>query len=333
MTQVSSSPAPSHIAFILTPGYSLMSVASAVEPLRAANLLAERPLYQYRFLSEAGGLMASTATGGFNTEPWWQEEHSFDLVFIAAGGNPMVYENTDLRRYLRHLRKQGVPLGGISGGSAILARFGMMDGRRFTVHWQHVQALRDLFPHLLVERSLYVIDRDRYTCAGGVAALDMMHAMIAAEHGTSFARTVSDWFIHTDIRTSSDPQQSSVEQQYGVTHPALVAAIGLMNTHLADPLSAEQLGMLSGQSARQLQRLFNAQLGEPMMQFYRNLRLDKANELLQQVALPITQIALATGFGNAAHFSRCFVARFGMTPAQRRAQGIQSHTVRSLRVR
>ena len=321
------------IGFILTPGYSLMSVASAVEPLRAANLLAEQPLYKASFLSETGGFMASSATGGFNTDAWWKENEGFDLVFVAAGGNPMVYDNSDLRRYLRHLAAQGVPLGGISGGSAILARYGMMDGRRFTVHWQHVQALRDFYPHLLVERSLYVIDRDRYTCAGGVAALDMMHAMIAAEHGTGFARTVSDWFIHTDIRTSSDPQQASVEQQYGVTHPALVAAIGLMNAHLADPLTPEQIGMLSGQSARQLQRLFNQQLGEPMMQFYRNLRLEKADELLQQVALPITEIAMATGFANAAHFSRSFAGRFGITPAQRRAQGLQSQTVRSLRKR
>jgi len=321
------------IGFILTPGYSLMSVASAVEPLRAANLLAEQALYKSSFLSETGGFMASTATGGFNTTAWWQENDGFDLVFVAAGGNPLVYDSPDLRRYLRHLAAQGVLLGGISGGSAILARYGMMDGRRFTVHWQHVQALRDFYPHLLVERSLYVIDRDRYTCAGGVAALDMMHAIIAAEHGTGFARTVSDWFIHTDIRTPTDPQQSNIEQQYGVTHPALVAAIGLMNAHLGDPLTPEQIGMLSGQSARQLQRLFNQQLGVPMMQFYRNLRLEKANELLQQVALPITEIALATGFSNAAHFSRCFVQRFGVTPAQRRAQGQQTQTVRPLRMR
>ncbi|NLC36642.1 MAG: GlxA family transcriptional regulator [Alcaligenaceae bacterium] len=309
-----------------------MSVATAVEPLRAANLLSERPLYQSAFLSETGGFMPSSANGGFHTEPWGQAPHDFDLIFVAAGGNPMIYDNPGLLRYLRNLAARGVILGGISGGSAILARYGMMDGRRFTVHWQHVQALRDFYPHLLVERSLYVIDRDRYTCAGGVAALDMMHAMIASEHGAGFATNVSDWFIHTDIRTSSDPQQSSLEQQYGITHPALVAAIGLMNTHLADPLTPQQLGTLSGQSARNLQRLFNQQLGEPMMQFYRHLRLEKANELLQQSALPIAQIALTTGFGNAAHFSRSFAARFGVTPAQRRAQGLTSPTVRFLRM-
>lgn len=323
---------PARIGFILTPGYSLLSVATAVEPLRAANLLSERPLYQSVFLSESGGFMPSSANGGFHTEPWAQVQEKFDLVFVAAGGNPMIYDSPALMRYLRNLAGQGVTLGGISGGSAILARYGMMEGRRFTVHWQHVQAMRDFYPHLLVERSLYVIDRDRYTCAGGVAALDMMHAMIAAEHGAGFATHVSDWFIHTDIRTSSDPQQSSLEQQYGITHPALVAAIGLMNTHLADPLTPEQLGMLSGQSARNLQRLFNQQLGEPMMQFYRNLRLDKANELLQQSALPISRVALSTGFSNAAHFSRSFVQRFGVTPAQRRAQGVTSPTVRFLRM-
>ncbi|MFT3688969.1 GlxA family transcriptional regulator [Paenirhodobacter sp.] len=301
------------IAFVLTPGYALMSLASAVEPLRAANLLAGRALYHTRFLSVPGGFEASTAGGGFACERL-AEAGAPDLAFVVAGGNPMLYEDAALLRGLRALDQRRVPLGGISGGAAILARHGLMEGRRFTLHWQHADALAEQDPHLLIERALYVIDRDRFTCAGGVAAFDMMCAIIAAEHGADFARTVSDWFIHPRLREASEQQS----RHGALRHPVLEAVVRLMGSHLADPLSPEQLAALSGTSARQLQRLFRDHLNRPMMQFYRDLRLDKADELLVQSSLPVLDIALATGFSGAAHFTRCFTAKFGAPPARRR---------------
>ncbi len=168
------------IGFILIPGYSLMSMAAAVEPLRAANLLAGRALYDPRYLSPAGGFAASTSGGGFQTAPLAQAG-PLDLALIVAGGNPIQYHDAGLLRGLRALAARRVALGGISGGAAILARAGMMEGRRFTLHWAHIDALSELMPDLLIERALYVIDRDRFTCAGGVAALDMMCALIARD--------------------------------------------------------------------------------------------------------------------------------------------------------
>lgn len=304
--------------FILTRGYALMSVAAAVEPLRAANHLAGRELYKTRFFSGKDGFVASTAEGGFFCESLDAIGSDLDIVFVVAGGNPMAYEEPALTRGLRRLASRGIRLGGISGGAAVLARHGLMAGRRFTVHWQHIDALRSLSSDLLVERTLYVIDRDRYTCAGGVAALDMMHALIAQNHGAIFARSVSDWFIHTRVRTSSEPQQSSLAEQFNVSHPALEAAIQMIMGHLADPLTTKQLALLSGVSKRQLQRLFRENLGQPIMHFYRARRLEKADELLQQSTLPVIDIAISTGFANVAHFTRCFAEQFHETPAKRR---------------
>lgn len=304
--------------FILTPGYALMSAASAVEPLRAANHLAGRELYRIRFFAGEEGFLASTAGGGFHCEGLAAASDELDLAFLVAGGNPMAYEEAALSRAVRRLSSRGVRLGAISGGAAILARLGLMSGRRFTVHWKHIDALRNFSSELLVERALYVIDRDRYTCAGGVAALDMMHALIANNHGVIFARAVSDWFIHTRVRNSAEPQQSSLAEQFNLSHSALEAAIQMMMGHLADPLTPSQLALLSGMSERQLQRLFRSQLGQPMMQFYRKLRLDKAAELLLQSTLPIIDVALSTGFANVAHFTRCYAEQFGDTPAKHR---------------
>lgn len=307
------------IGFILTPGYALMSLASAVEPLRAANHLAARTLYLCTFYSVAGGFMASTSGGGFDTVSLSRaHESGLDIAFVVAGGNPMLYDDPVLVRGLRTLGQRGVRLGGISGGAAILAKAGLMAGRRFTVHWAHIDALIEYAPDLLIERALYVIDRDRYTCAGGVAAMDMMGALIAREHGVAFAREVSDWFIHPRLRTADEPQQARAGQRFNLHHPTLEAAVELMVSHLADPLSPDQLATLAGMSVRQLHRLFAGQFGVSMMVFYRDLRLAKADELLQQSALSLLEIAMLTGFSSAAHFTRCFKEKYGLPPSRKR---------------
>ena len=316
------------IGFILTPGYALMSLASAVEPLRAANHLADRTLYTCSFHSVAGGFAASTSGGGFETLPLSRaHESGLDLAFVVAGGNPMLYEDPVLVRGLRALTQRGVRLGGISGGAAILAKAGLMAGRRFTVHWAHIDALIEYAPDLLIERALYVIDRDRYSCAGGVAAMDMMGALIAREHGVAFAREVSDWFIHPRLRTADEPQQAGAGQRFNLHHSTLEAAVELMASHLADPLSPAQLAALTGISVRQLHRLFAGQFGVAMMVFYRDLRLAKADELLQQSALSLLEIAMLTGFSSAAHFTRCFTEKYGLAPSRKRRA---AHSARNI---
>ncbi|MDS9469538.1 GlxA family transcriptional regulator [Paracoccus sp. MBLB3053] len=310
-------PNPFRIGFVLTPDYSLMSLTAAVEPLRAANHLAGRELYRPSYYSIAGGFAASTSGGGFQTAPM-DEVGALDLALVVAGGNPMLSRDTGVARGLRALSVRKVPLGGISGGAAILARLGMMEGRRFTLHWAHIDALAELMPDLLIERALYVMDRDRLTCAGGIAALDMMCALIARDHDASFARQVAEWFIHKSPRMADEPQLSPTAERLEIRHPALIQAVELMFGHLADPLSPDQIAGQIGCSARQLQRLFQAELGASMMDYYRDLRLGKARELVGQSSLAMLDIALVTGFTSAAHFSRVYSARFGLPPMRER---------------
>lgn len=306
-----------NIGFVLVPDYSLMSLATAVEPLRAANHLAGRELYRPQFLTVSGGFAASTSGGGFASQPL-AEAGALDLALVVAGGNPLQFHDAALARGLRALAARKVALGGISGGAAILARLGMMEGRRFTLHWAHIDALAELMPDLLIERALYVMDRDRQTCAGGIAALDMMCAMIARDHGAGFARQVAEWFIHTRPRMADEPQLSPMAERLALRHPLLIRAVELMFSHLADPLSPGQIADQVGCSTRQLQRLFHAELNAPMMDCYREMRLKKADELVGQTGLTMLDIALVTGFSSAAHFSRLYAARFGQPPARRR---------------
>ncbi|MEL7528175.1 MAG: GlxA family transcriptional regulator [Pseudomonadota bacterium] len=308
------------VGFVLIDGFALMSATSAIEPLRAANLLSGRRLYHTRLFSEGGGWIASSCGGAFETEPMANAATDLDVLFVIAGGDPLAQAGSTLFSHLRALNVRGVPLGGISGGAVYLAKAGVMENRRFTVHWEYFEALQALNDRFLMERRLFVIDRDRYTCAGGVAPLDMMHAIIRSDHGAELARSVSDWFIHTGIRSAEDPQRLEFADSRQSFHASVDAAVDLMETHIADPLSLDQIAMLSGSGARQLQRRFEQQFGCPVMQVYMRLRLKKADELIRKTRLSFLQVALATGFTNQSHFGQVFRSAFGTTPRDRRKQ-------------
>ena len=306
-----------------------MSAASAVEPLRAANLLAGKQLYDLVFLSTGSAHERSSVGAAFDTVPFDQAGEHFDRMFVIAGGDPLAFRDARLNAYLRRLAALGITLGGVSGGAAILHQAGLLQARRFTIHWQHFDALLARDSEALMERKLFVIDRDRFTCAGGSAPLDMMHALIAAEHGATLARKVSDWFIHTELRSAEGSQRLDVTAKYGIHHPALVAMIRLMEDHIADPMNLDQLSRLSAIGERQLERLCRKHLGQSAMQFYRQMRLEKARELLVQTALPAQYVALATGFPNSTHFSRAFRNMFGKTPGQVRTVGLPAAQITS----
>ena len=296
-----------------------MSYSSAVEPLRAANLLNPDPLYEIHHLAVRGTHAVSSSGAEIQASLTFDDVEKLDDIFVVAGGDPMSFEDAKVVRWLRRCSAQGARLGGISGGPVILALAGVMAGRRMTMHWEHAEALIEVAPDLLIERSLYVIDRDRLTCAGGIAPLDMMHALITEQHGEKFARRVSDWFMHTDIRPSGGPQRSGLCERYGVTSVPLLIAIEAMENHIADPLDLDHLARVANLRKRQLQRLFDKQISSSMMAFYRGLRLEKARNLLTQSPLSLTEIALATGFSSSSHFSNAFHEKFGEPPSRMRA--------------
>ena len=306
------------IGLILIDGFALMSYSSIVEPLRAANLISRRTYYDIKFIPVTGSWAHSSSGASVKATGRIGQEGNFDLVLVVAGGHPASFKDTKLFHWLRTLSRRGINLGGVSGGPVILASAGVMEGRRMTVHWEHAAALAESRTGLMIERSLYVIDRDRFTCAGGIAPLDMMHALLTKHHGPAFARQVSDWFMHTDVRSASGPQRSGLVERYGTNNPPIILAIEAMENHIADPLELTQLAKLSQISPRQLNRLFRSKMGQSTMNFYCKLRLEKAYKLLKQSTLPITEIALANGFSSSAHFAHSFRRTFGSTPSSLR---------------
>lgn len=306
------------IAFVLVEGFALLSTAAALEPLRAANMFSDPPRYDITLLSHGQTQAKSSVGAGFETRPFRDVTPDFDLIFVVAGGDPARVSDPALFSWLRRADLAGVALGGISGGSVILARAGLLDQHRFTVHWHHYDDFEKLKGNWLLERRLFVIDRDRYTCAGGSAPLDMMHAIIARDHGTPFAQRISDWFIQTEIRGAEAPQTASISARYGALPRAVTAALELLETHVADPLDQDQIASLSGISVRQLQRQFRDTLGTSIMETYRRIRLETGKELLHSSHLSVSEIAQMTGFSSQAHFSDSFRKAFAQTPRDAR---------------
>ena len=303
------------IGFLLVQNFALMSYASAVEPLRAANLIAGLDLYSALPLSLHGRPVASSSGLTVECTELTALGETCHTVFVCAGGNPKDWSTVeDAHPVLRRLARKGVRIGGISSGAYVLAAAGLLDTRALTVHWDHAGLLKAAFPAVAPRQARYVIDGDRVTCAGGVAPLDLMHAMISERMGAHFARRVSDWYLHTAVAEPGAPQRGSSAERHGTNHPALLTVLEKMETTIESPLDRQTMAKLAGTSARHLDRLFATHLKTTFLETYRAIRLDHARRLLEQSPLSIAEVAFATGFSSAGHFSGSFKARFGHTP-------------------
>lgn len=309
---------PSNVGFLLIDRFGLMTYASIVEPFRAANVLSGRTLYNWRTISVGPAVVHAASGDGILVDTTIKEEPKFEILFVCAGGNAVDFRDQQTFAWLRRQASRGGRIVGVSGGPFLLARAGLLAGRRCTVHWEHLPAFREEFTQLRVEDKLYVVDGRRMTCAGGSAGMDLALQMIASDHNQAISTAVSDWYIKHQLRDPTSAQRMSARQRYGVESPALARAFLLMENNIAEPLSCAEIARRSGMSVRHLERLFVAETEATMFEQYKRIRLRHAAALLRETDLSATEIAVASGFTTAAHFSRSFSHRYGVTPRQAR---------------
>jgi transcriptional regulator GlxA family with amidase domain len=306
------------IGLLLIPDFALMSYACVVEPLRAANLMAGREIYRWIHVSSREKSVTSSCGATVPCAATIRDVGKLDLLLVCAGGEPAAFNDAGTLAWLRRMAVSGTRVGGVSGGPFILAKAGIMDGIRMTIHWRHAPAVREAYPKILLTRSLFVIDRNRLTCAGGTAPLDMMHALIAERHGVELARKVSDWFLHTEVRSAKGAQRASAVERYGVHNAPLIGALELMEKHLGIPLERTEVARRVGVSTRQLDRLFSSKLKRSFHNHYRGIRLQHSRELVHQTSATIAEIAAACGFSSASHFTRAYRENYGNPPSEDR---------------
>ncbi|MQX35238.1 GlxA family transcriptional regulator [Roseospira navarrensis] len=306
---------PRLFQFLLFQRFSMLAFTSAVEALRTANRLSDRPLYRWDILTTTG--TAAAASNGVHVLPdatMGSEDPGAAAVIVCAGMGMEGYRDPAVTVWLRRHARRGAHLGGLCTGALALAAAGLLDGYRCTIHWENVEGFAEEFPRLDITATLYEIDRDRFTCAGGTAALDMMIALIHADHGHGLAMKVAEALIHTVVRRPEDPQRMALRQRVGVSDPKVLAAIALMEAQLETPLPVESLAADIGVSHRQLERLFSKHIGVSPSRYYQRLRLQRARALLAQTSLTVLQVAVACGFSSASHFTKCYRQEFGQPP-------------------
>jgi len=309
---------PQKIGFVLLPRFSMIAFSLVVESLRLANRQSGKSLYAWPIFSIDGKPVA--ASNGLVLQPDGDLEAAARLHTVALCGGIDVQKVDDKRlfNWLRRMDRQGADIGGICPAAHVLAKAGLLDGHSCTIHWENLAGFVEEFPQLDVTNELFEIDRKRFTCAGGTAALDMMLNVIALQHGHELAAAVADQFMHERIRDQHDHQRMSLPARLGVRHPKLLSVIEVMEKHLEEPLSRASLARQVGLSTRQLERLFRKYLNRSPARYYLELRLNRARLLLLQTNMSVIDVALACGFVSASHFSKCYRDFFGRTPRKER---------------
>lgn len=309
---------PQDIAFVLTPSFSMIAFSGAVEALRVANRVEGRALYRWRIFSVNGSPV--TASNGLSLTPEGNLEvaSGISTIIVCSGVDVHRFDSKAMIAWLRRMARRGADLGALCTGSYVLARAGLLDGYRCTIHWENLAGFIEDFPEIEVSNELFEIDRNRFTCSGGTAAIDLILNMIATQHGHELAAAVADQFLHDRIRDQHDHQRMSLPARLGVRHPKLLAVIELMEQHLEEPMCRSDLAVAAGLSTRQLERLFRKYLRRSPARYYLELRLDRARLLLLQTNMSIIDVALACGFISASHFSKCYRDYFGRTPRKER---------------
>jgi len=298
--------------------FALNCVSSAVDTLRVANRLMGRDAFDWRLLSIDGRPVRASNGIEVSVNGTIADWRGADILAVCAGLELDPQPRARVHSELHQANRSGLSIGAICAGAVIVARAGLLNGKRCTIHWENLRSLREEYPDVEVTSDIFAIDRNCITCAGGMASLDMMLALIKTELGAELATTVSDWLVHSGMRSADEPLRSRYLGSNSSLNSCVAAAVELMESHVTDLLTLDQIAMLAGVSSRKLQRNFKSDLSISVMRCYMDIRLHKADELLRKTRMAVAQVAFSTGFVDQAHFASVYREKFGFSPTERR---------------
>jgi len=309
---------PRRFVFVLLDNFTLLCFSAALESLRIANRMAERELYSWRIIGEGGDVAYCSAGTGFKLDGDLDEVSRDDTIMVCGGIDVQAATSKRLLGWLRRESRKGPPVAGLCTAAYTLAKAGLLDGKRATIHWENQDSFAEEFPEVELTKSVFVVDDKRLTTAGGTSSIDLMLKLIADDNDEQLANAVADQLIYSSIRTDQDTQRLSVPTRIGVRHPKLSQVIQIMEQNIEEPISPSILARDVGMSTRQLERLFRRYLNRSPKRYYMELRLQKARNLLMQTDMSVINVALACGFASPSHFSKCYRAHYDTTPYRER---------------
>lgn len=311
---------PEHFVFLLVHDFTHLAFSCAIEPMRIANLISGKTLYEWSFMSADGE--SATASNGVVTKVHrgYSELSRGEKLFVLSGIH--VKENTtpELLNVIRRERIKGRLAGALCSGAYCLAKAGILDGHAAAIHWDFHDSFMEEFPNISLMRNVFVADEKYITASGGTATADLMIHLIEQTHGPDLAIEVADMMLYNSVREPTAEQKLSLQSRHGIRNEHLSKAIKMMSANIEHPISPSDIAEDVGISTRQLERLFGRHLNCSPKKYYVDMRLQKARNLLLQTEKPVTEIAFLTGFASPAHFARVYRNQFGITPVNQRGK-------------
>ncbi len=309
---------PKRFYFVLLDQFTMLSFSCAVECLRIANRMSGKKLYDWKLCGETEGHVSCSNGAEFRLDGELPDVARDDVIVVCGGIDVQSATTKKLVGWLRREARKGGKIGGLCTASYSLAKAGLLDGKKATIHWENQDSFIEEFEEVNLTKSVFVADGNRLTTAGGTSSIDLFIKIIADEHGEDLANAVADQLIYSSIRTDQDTQRLSIPTRIGVRHPKLSRVIQMMEKNIEEPISPAVLAKDVGMSTRQLERLFRKYLIRSPKRYYMELRLQKARNLLMQTDMSVINVALACGFASPSHFSKCYRAHYNTTPYRER---------------
>ena len=306
--------------FVLLPEFALLPLSCMVDTLEDANYVSERRLYNWCSLS-VGGMEVVAANGlRLATDHDVRDAPPLDSVVVCSAFNAHLHRSTRLNRWLNQQMDSGARVGAIATGSWQLAHAGLLEGRRCTIHWEDLPSFRETFPALDVSDAIFEIDGPVFTCSGGTGAIDLFLRFVSDDYGADIATKVAQQIMYQNVRRGDEHQPADASTALRVRYRGVAHATGVMRAHLESPVSMREIAAMSGMSLRQMERQFRKLFGQTPQDFYRDLRLDHARNLIRSTDMSMFEIATACGFSSASYLARCHRRRFGRSPRVERAR-------------
>ncbi|HDZ56325.1 MAG TPA: GlxA family transcriptional regulator [Pseudomonas xinjiangensis] len=321
------------VAFLLWPGCHPATLMSGLSVLRSANRMAGYGCYSVQCYT-LGNEPIITDEGWQLPARTWTGCHTGLSRFWLVADSSSIPEvvSPHLTHQFKALAREGVALGGLEGGVFALAMAGLLDNHRCAVHWRLIDEFRERFPGVQATSQLFEQDRGRLSSSGCQATVDLFLCQLAEDYGHDLAALVAEDLIAERIRDGGERQRIPLRNRLGSTHPKLTQAVILMESNIEEPLTTDEIARHVCVSRRQLERIFKQYLNSVPSQYYLELRLNRARQMLMQTSKSIIQIGLSCGFSSGPHFSSAYRNCFGITPRedrnQRRAQQAMEITIK-----